>query len=470
VNRRKYNNKIKNSLVHKFLGKLFGSSGVRGISNVELTPNEIIRMGQSIVTEEGDGEVLIAHDTRTSKEIFLNAMISGLLSCGAYVKVLGLATTPSLAYLTSKSSAKCGVMITASHNPPQYNGIKVFNNNGMVYDDLKENRVEDIYFSGKYKLVTWNKIKNVTECEYELEDYIELISNAAEFNRKWNIALDIGCGALGFLAPRIIKNLNLNSIFINAQPDGFFPGRFSEPTENSLKDLSNIVKALDLDAGIAFDGDADRVAFIDDRGNFVSMDKALAAYSAYLVEKDGGIIVVPLDTSLCVDDAVIEKGGKVVRTGVGDSKVAKGLKNHNAIFGGEVSGAWINPKFHLCPDGILSAILFLKAVEESEMNISEFTSEIQSYPILRTKVKCPNILKGEIMKSVNEKIAKEFQNISEILTIDGVRISTEKGWLLIRPSGTEPTIRIVSEAKNMKLSKEYFDIGLNIIKKILKGI
>lgn len=454
----------------KFLGKLFGSSGVRGISNKELSPNEIMKIGQSIVAEEGEGEVLIAHDTRTSKEIFFNAITSGLLSGGAEIKVLGLATTPSLAYLTKELSVKYGIMITASHNPPQYNGIKVFDNDGIAYDDSKENRIEDIYFSEKFRLVSWDEIKNVSEYRHKLEDYIELISTSVEFHNKWNIALDIGCGASCFLAPRIIKNLNLNFMSINAQPDGFFPGRLSEPTETSLEDLSNIVKELDFDLGIAFDGDADRVAFIDEKGHFISMDKALAAYSAYLVEKEGGNIVVPIDTSSCVDEAVLKKGGKVIRTGVGDSKVAKGLKKHSAIFGGEVSGAWINPKFHFCPDGILSGILFLKAVEEDGRSISDFVSEIPSYPIVRTKVKCQNTLKNKIMNKVYERITKPFQNITEILTLDGVRVSTEDGWLLIRPSGTEPTIRVVAEAKNMKLSKKYLDIGLNIIKEILKGI
>ncbi|KON28002.1 hypothetical protein AC481_03005 [miscellaneous Crenarchaeota group archaeon SMTZ-80] len=452
------------------MGKLFGSSGVRGISNKELSPNEIMKIGQSIVAEEGEGEVLIAHDTRTSKAIFFNAITSGLLSGGAEIKVLGLATTPSLAYLTKELSVKYGIMITASHNPPQYNGIKVFDNDGIAYDDSKENRIEDVYFSKKFRLVSWNEIKNVEEYSHKLEDYIELISTSVEFHNKWNIALDIGCGASCFLAPRIIKNLNLNFMSINAQPDGFFPGRLSEPTETSLEDLSNIVKELDFDLGIAFDGDADRVAFIDEKGHFISMDKALAAYSAYLVEKEGGNIVVPIDTSSCVDEAVLKKGGKVIRTGVGDSKVAKGLKKYSAIFGGEVSGAWINPKFHFCPDGILSGILFLKAVEEDGRSISDFVSEIPSYPIVRTKVKCQNTLKNKIMNKVYERITKPFQNITEILTLDGVRVSTEDGWLLIRPSGTEPTIRVVAEAKNIKLSKKYLGIGINIIKEILKGI
>ncbi len=452
------------------MGKIFGTSGIRGISNKDLTPELAIKVGLAAVTESGKGEVLLAHDTRTTSQMFLNAIIAGLLSCGADAKILGLATTPCLAYLTKALNAKFGVMLTASHNPPEYNGIKLFDNEGIAYDEVRENRIEDIIFSERFSVrARWDEIGHTRQCEYEVEKYIELISNAVSFKKEWRLAVDFGNGASCKIAPEIFDRVGVDFVSINAQPDGFFPGRSPEPNEDSLKELSSVVEELGLDAGVAYDGDADRMAIIDEGGNFLSMDKALAAYAAHLVEKNKGTVVVPIDTSICVDEAVLEKGGKIIRTGIGDVKVAEATKKHKAIFGGEVSGAWVNQKFHLCPDGVLSSMLFLKAVEEVGKTVSSLVSEIHSYPILRTKVNCPNELKYKIMKELGEKIKGKFADIKEILTIDGVRVSTDEGWLLIRPSGTEPIIRIVSEAKTMKASRKYLKIGEAIIKEILKG-
>ncbi len=452
------------------MGKLFGSSGIRGISNKNLTPDLAMKIGLSIVTEGGTGEVLIAHDTRISKDMFLSAMTSGLLSAGAKVKIIGLATTPTLAYLTKKLGASYGIMITASHNPPQYNGIKIFDQDGIAYDEFRENRIENILFSGSFQRVSWNRINPSYRCEYEIEKYKTLISEVTKFEKEWNIAVDFGCGASCLIGPRIFKELGINIVPINAQPDGFFPGRSPEPDQDSLIELCMIVKELKMDGGIAYDGDADRFAIVDETGNFLIMDKALARYSAYLVEKEKGNIVVPIDTSLCVEEAVTEKGGKIIKSGIGDSKVAKAIIENKAIFGGEVSGAWINPKFHFCPDGILSSVLFLKAVEENEETISKYVSKIRTYPTLRTKINCQDELKPDIIQKYNVRITERIPNIKEILTLDGVRITTEDGWLLVRPSGTEPTIRIVSEATKKELSQKYFDIGLDTIKEILKEI
>ncbi|MCK5616016.1 phosphoglucosamine mutase, partial [Candidatus Pacearchaeota archaeon] len=263
------------------MGKLFGTSGIRGVSNKDLKPDLVIKVGQSTVTESGKGVVLVAHDTRTTSQMFLNAIVAGLLSCGAEVKILGLATTPTLAYLTKALNAKFGIMLTASHNPPEYNGIKLFDNTGMAFNEIRENKIEDIFFSGQFRYVDWDNIKTSSQCEDEIEKYIEFISNAVSFDKKWKLAVDFGCGASCHIAPEIFKRLNVDLISMNAHPDGVFPSRTSEPTQSSSKDLCKVVKELELDAGVVYDGDADRMAIIDENGNFLSMDKALAAYTAY---------------------------------------------------------------------------------------------------------------------------------------------------------------------------------------------
>jgi phosphoglucosamine mutase len=293
-----------------------------------------------------------------------------------------------------------------------------------------------------------------------------MVTKAVTLHRQWRVVVDPGCGATFNLAPAVLRAMGCKVTALNAQPDGFFPARSSEPTAESLRDLAQVVKALDAEIGIAFDGDGDRVAFIDDKGSFVDFDRALAAFSAYAVKKNGGrIVVTNVEASMCVEKMVEAQGGKVVRTKVGDVYVSEAMKSCNAVFGGEPCGAWVHPRFHYCPDGPLSAVLFLKALEEENKSPREFIAEVPEYVTLRENIACENDLKRKAVANIEKTIKAAFSAYTGFSTVDGVRLALENGWLLIRASGTEPLIRLTVEGESLKVARDIMEKGKALVKK-----
>jgi len=446
--------------------KLFGSSGVRGLVNIDLTPVLAAKIGLAVVTFSKAKKVLVARDTRVSGLMLENALVSGLLAGGAYVNCLGVVPTPALAYLTKKLNADAGVMITASHNPPQYNGVKIFGRDSIAYGDKSQDKVEKIIENESFGLVDW---QNVGEALYVDESrlYVEMIRKTTKLCKKWHVIVDPGCGATYNLAPAIFETLGCKVTAINSQPDGFFPARSPEPNAESLKPLANIVQKFNADVGIAYDGDGDRAAFIDEEGNFVDFDRVLATYAAQVAKRDKGVIVTNVEASMCVEKMVQTHGGKVVRTKVGDVYVAEAIKKHKAVFGGEPCGAWIHPQFHYCPDGILSSVMLLKALEDEDKSLSKFIAETPQYEIIRENVTCKNEVKHKVVEKVGERIKSIFPVYKDFSTIDGVRLALRNGWILVRASGTEPLVRLTVEGESLKAAKGIMEKGIALVKKLV---
>jgi len=448
--------------------KLFGTSGVRGVVNVDLTPTLALNVGLALATHTNSGKVAIGHDTRVSSPMLEHSLISGLLAGGSTVVRLGLTPTPLLAFLTREIKAEAGVMITASHNPPEYNGIKLFNADGMAYDEKQQNQIEEIVESGRFKRSSWQKIRTATAVD-ESRRYLEAIQKTVKLEREWRVLLDLGCGATCQIAPPLLRTLGCKVTAINSQPDGFFPGRSPEPDAESLQPLNRMVTRLHADLGIAYDGDGDRMVTIDESGAFAPLDQILAAYASHVVKAHkGGIVVTHVEASMCVEKMVKPSGGKVIRTKVGDVHIASAIKQHKAVFGGEPCGAWIHPQYHYCPDGIISSVLLLKTLEEENKTLSSFVSEAPKYPIFRENLACPNEAKSKIMKKVEKVLPSLFAGIEEKSAIDGVRLTLKNGWVLIRPSGTEPIIRVTAEAESEKEAKEIIGEGVRLVKKLIK--
>ena len=450
--------------------KLFGSSGLRSVVNVGLTPILATKIGVALTTFSKATKVLVGRDTRVSGLVIEDALVSGLLSGGGNVECIGIVPTPVLAYLTMELGPDVGVMITASHNPPKYNGVKIFNNESLAYNEKNQEGIEEIIENEKFKMVDWKDIGQVSSVERDFL-YIEKIQKEVELNKKWSVIVDPGCGATFRLAPTLLKKIGCKVLALNAQPDGFFPGRSPEPNLESLQILAQIVKDSEVDLGVAFDGDGDRVAFVDERGVFVDFDQVLAAYAAHVIEKNsGGIVVTNVEASMCIENMVEAHGGKVVRTKVGDVHVAEELRKSNAVFGGEPCGAWIHPQFHYCPDGTYSSILLLKALEDEDMNLSRFVSRTPQFYTLRENIACKNEAKYEFMKRVKDALISFFPSYKQISTVDGVRLSLEDSWILVRASGTEPLIRLTAEGESSKGAEEIMKKCSTIIRDIIEEI
>jgi len=424
--------------------RLFGTNGVRGISNEDMSPELALKLGKAIGTFF-QGNIIVATDTRTSNEMLKNAVISGLISTGCNVFDAKIAPSPALQYYVKNSDADGGVIITASHNPPEFNGIKVIDKDGVELSRNKEKEIEKIYFNEKFVKVAWNELGKVYDMDildFYIEGILSLINEDKIKEKNFKVVLDCCNGAACFTMPYLVSQV-AKVITLNAQPDGNFPGRQPEPTPESIKELMKAVKEFDADLGVAYDGDADRAIFVDENGNFVYGDKSLAIMAGFKVERKRGKVVTPVSTSSCVEEYVKAKGGEIVYTKVGAPIVARKMLEINAVFGGEENGGLIFPEHQFCRDGGMATMAMLELLAIKDKKLSELVEEVPKYYLMKTKVRCSN--KKEVMEKLKEKIdAKKFD------FTDGIKAFFDNGWVLIRPSGTEPIIRIYAEGKSQK--------------------
>jgi phosphoglucosamine mutase len=397
-----------------------------------------------------------------------HSLTAGLQAGGSTVYRLGLLPTPTLAYLTRELKADTGIMITASHNPPQYNGLKFFNQDTTAYNEEQQNQIEKTIKGDIYKRTTWQNIDSAKSID-ESTRYMQMIQQSVKLTKKWNVVIDPGCGATSQIAPLIFRSLGCKVTALNTQPNGFFPGRSPEPEAKSLQQLCQSVKHLRADLGVAYDGDGDRMVAVDETGMPASFNQILAAYASYMVQKQaGGIIVTNMEASMGIETMTELHNGKVVRTRVGDVYVAAAVKKHKAIFGGEPCGAWIHPQLHFCPDGILSSILLLKALEEENKNLSSFVSEAPRYPTLRRNLTYPEQSKSVVMKKLEKTLPTTLPRVREKVSLDGIRLTLENGWILVRSSGTEPLIRITVEADSETTAEELMKKSVRTVEKMIK--
>ncbi|KAA0002425.1 MAG: phosphoglucosamine mutase [Thermoplasmata archaeon] len=443
--------------------RLFGTNGVRGIVNEDMNAELALHLGMAIGTFFSS-PLAIATDTRTSNLMLKNAVISGLLSTGCNVYDAGIAPSPALQYYVKMNKVGGGVIITASHNPPEFNGIKVVDRDGTELAREKEKKIEEIYFQGKWKKEKWDKIGKVQEVD-AIHPYIDAIVSSVDSEkikkRNFTVVLDCGNGAGSLTAPYILSKCGCRVITLNSNPDGSFPGRNAEPLKENVMDLLTAVREWGADIGIAYDGDADRAIFVDENGEYIHGDKTLSIVAGYMVEKKGGIVVTPVSTSSCVEDFVKERGGKVVYTKVGAPIVARKMMEIKATFGGEENGGLIFPNHQYCRDAGMATVAILEIMALKKKTLSELVEEVPHYSLVKTKVKCKNERKKEVM----QKFLQREKN--KIDLTDGAKIYFHDGWVLVRPSGTEPIIRIYAEGKSEGRAREMVEEYKNKLEEII---
>ena len=445
--------------------KLFGTSGIRGKVGSDITLELALDIGRALASYVGGKgkKIVVGYDSRTSNIMMENAVTAGILECGCNAIKLGMAPTPLVGYATMKLEADAGVMITASHNPPEYNGIKLWNPDGMAYRQEQERTIEDLVHNKTFKTVSWKDVGLIEIEENVVSDYVKDILKQVNIVPGTKVVVDCANGAAAYISPIILRKAGCSVISINSQPDGFFPGRLPEPSQKNLQELMKIVKATGADIGIAHDGDADRMIAIDETGIMADFDKLLAIVSREI----GGKVVTTVDASLCTDKCMEQVDGEVIRTKVGDVHVAEAIVDNNANFGGEPSGTWIHPNFCMTPDGILSA---LRVIELLQINgpLSKQLNAVPSFPTIRDKINCENFQKTLIMEKVEGELHNLIDDVVEVNQIDGVRISMEDGsWVLIRPSGTESFIRITLEATTNEKAQTIRDQCAKFIEELI---
>ncbi|AIF68730.1 bifunctional phosphomannomutase/phosphoglucomutase [Palaeococcus pacificus DY20341] len=456
------------------MGKLFGTFGVRGITNEEITPEFAMKIGMAFGTllkrEQPNKELwtIVGMDTRVSGEMLKNALISGLLSVGVNVIDVGIAPTPAIQFACRYFGADGGVSITASHNPPEYNGIKLLEPNGLGLKKEREAIVEDLFFNEQFHRAKWNEIGKLVERDI-IRPYIDAIKAKVDVEaikkRRPFVVVDTSNGAGSLTLPYLLRELGCKVVSVNAHPDGHFPARNPEPNEENLKGFMKIVKALGADFGVAQDGDADRSVFIDENGKFVQGDKTFAlVVKAMLEENKGGLVVTTIATSHIIDELTKTYGGEVLKTKVGDLIVSRALLEHNGLVGGEENGGVIFPDHVLGRDGAMTVAKIVEIFAKSGMRFSELIDELPKFYQVKTK----RHVEGD-RKAIVARVAEIARENYTLDTTDGTKILFDDGWVLVRASGTEPIIRIFSEAKDERKAKEYLDLGLGLLDEALKG-
>jgi phosphomannomutase / phosphoglucomutase len=451
--------------------KLFGTNGIRGLVNVELTPEMVIKVGCSIGTFFGRKNLLVGYDARTSGPMFARAVVSGLTATGCNVFFAGMAPTPALQYAVKNHQMDGGVIITASHNPPEYNGIKVIWSDGIETSHEQEVEIENIYFDNKIVFAEWDKLGTLRELPGINDEYVQAIEkqvNPAKIaERHFHVVVDAANSVGGLTAPPLLRELGCKVTSINANIDGTFPGRLPEPRPESLTDLASTVKAIGADLGVAFDGDADRSIFVDENGVIYWGDKTFAVIiKQFLIKNPGAKIVTPVSSSTLIKDTVQAYKGELIWTKVGSVTVSQKMKELNAKLGGEENGGVFYGPHQAVRDGAMTTVLLLNIMAETGEKLSKLVAEQPQYFIEKGKIECPDEKKEVLLQKLFEQVKGE--NIS---TIDGVKIwFSDNSAILIRPSGTEPVFRLYAEAKSQEKALKLVEDYSSRLKKILETV
>jgi len=414
---------------------MFGTSGIRGAVGDEVTADLALSVGRALGADAD--RVVVGRDARESGLALLDALTAGLRETGTDVVDLGLAATPTVARGVGWREADAGVVVTASHNPATDNGIKLWQPSGQAFDSALQDEIAERVRADDPALVPWDELGERVHRDGRSR-HVDALAEAVDLAEPLSVAVDVGNGA-GGVTVDALERLGCHVETLNAQPDGSFPGRPSEPTAENCASLSALVAGTDADVGIAHDGDADRMRAATAEGEFLSGDVTLALL-ARAAASEGEAVAAPVDTSLAVDDHLAEIGVGVTRTRVGDVYVAERASESGVAFGGEPSGAWIWPSETLCPDGPLAACKLVALA--SEQPLAERAAEMETYPIRRDSVETAE--KRTVMTRVTERVTDEYDDVS---TLDGVRVDLGDAWFLLRASGTESIVRITAEAR-----------------------
>ncbi|RAW45067.1 phosphoglucosamine mutase [Halorubrum sp. 48-1-W] len=431
--------------------ELFGSSGIRGVALRYLTPELVLDIAKAAGSSWDADRVAVARDTRTTGELFANAAASGLAAVGCDVDRLGVVPTPAVGNYCESAGVPC-VLVTASHNPPEFNGIKLVGDDGVELSVDVLERVERRVLDDEYDHADWRTAGNETTVEGVVDDYahqlVAAVDREAIADAGLTVAVDPGHGAASTSSPRIYRELGCEVLTVNATPDGHFPGRDSEPVPENLTALSRLVATSDADVGIAHDGDADRAVFVDETGAVVDGDTSFAALADDAL-RPGEAVVSAVNVSQRLVDVCDGNDADLELTPIGATNIitrTRELKEEGVRvpIAGEGNGGVFFPPYRLSRDGAYIGARFLELLADADAPVSEAIAPYTDYHFVRVNVEYEDTDEREDMLSA----ARAFVETSEATpnTTDGYRLDYGDAWVLVRPSGTEPKIRVYAES------------------------
>ena len=447
------------------MAKFFGTNGIRGVFSEDFTLEFVHDMTLAIGTYFEKGPVLIGYDGRDSSPVICKVVSAALNSMGIDCNVAGIVPTPCLEFAVKTLGYSGGIMITASHNPPQYNGIKPAAKDGVEISRDDELIIEDIYLQK-------NWIKNCTTFgttgkeERAIDVYVKGIISQVDStlieSKQFKVVLDLGNGAQAVSAPDFCKMLQCDTFLINQNIDGSFPGRGSEPTPQNLSELSESVIKNNADVGIAFDGDGDRSIFCDNKGNILTGDKSALVLIRHILKKNpNSLVVTCLNSGSNTEVLADQFNSKVIRTKVGSVEVSRKMVPTNALIGFEENGGFMYGKHNQVRDGCMTLALMLELLATSEKSLYENITSLPPSFTTKDKVACPS----ENVPKLISSLKNEFPNSD---TTDGIKITIDpKNWVMIRPSGTEPIVRVYAESENSEKLNELISEYVQKVKSII---
>ena len=430
--------------------KVFGSSGTRGVAITDLTPEFVLRVAEAAGTVWGTDRAAVATDTRETGQLFADAAAAGLASVGLDVDRLGETPTPAVSHYCETACVP-GILLTASHNPPEYNGVKLIGSDGIELSVDSLERIEEHVLTEEFDDATWETVGKTATVETATREYVESLLGAVDREKiaaaDLTVALDPAHGAGTFASPEFYRRLGCRVITVNAQPDGHFPGRLPEPVAENLSDLCGLVRSSEADVGIAHDGDADRSVFVDERGRFINGDASLAALAETELSA-GETTVAAVNVSQRLVDVCDRVGADLELTPIGATHIITRIKElwaegATVPIAGEGNGGIFFPTHRLVRDGPYIGAKFLELLADDAA--SAVVEPYQHYHNERINLTYSSEAELQAMLTAATEFADAAAN-AEVSTIDGYRLDYGDAWVLVRPSGTEPKVRISSEA------------------------
>jgi phosphomannomutase/phosphoglucomutase len=433
---------------------IFGSSGVRGVAGEDITPVFVGRIAAAAGTVLEADTVAIARDTRTTGRMFVDAAASALASIGCSVHRLGVVPTPGTQAYAARHKMPA-IMITASHNPPAYNGVKLIGEDGIELTERTLERIEARLASEDIGTVGYAEVGRSHTIDGAGEAYIQDLIDHFESagtrsviaSADLTVALDPGHGAGCLTSPRFFRELGCRVVTLNAQPDGHFPGRDPEPVSENLADLRRLVRASDADLGVAHDGDGDRAIFVDENGSHIDGDTSLAALAAAELES-GDVAVSAVNVSQRLVDVTAEAGAELDLTPIGSTylitRIRERLKKGSDVpIAGEGNGGILFPEYRIARDGAYTAGKFLELL--ADRPASDIAGDYSGYAMVRKNLEYDDAEERDALLEAAESYAQTAD--AEVTTLDGYRLDYGDAWVLARPSGTEPLVRLYAEAR-----------------------
>ena len=452
--------------------KLFGTSGIRGNVRNRVTEKFVLDLARAMSTMlANEGQVVVGSDYRTTSPELKATVLGGLLGGGIDVVDAGILPTPVLAFGIRAVGANAGMMVTASHNPPEDNGVKCYSHEGREYIPEEEQILERFIAERQFTDVPWDRVGTQIASLDLVDMYSQrILDRVGSLRRKLRVVVDCANGTTYNLTPLILSKLGCEVISLNAHPDGRFPGRPAEPSPEHLVRACHSVRSLKADLGIAHDGDGDRLAVIDEKGRYVNNDTVLAFFARLLLAENGpGRIITSVDTSSRIYIVARSSGGTVERTRLGKTHALLDEENRRSIRLCCEPWKIIDPAWGFWGDAVYAACRLVQSLDEAKGPVSSLFRGIPENPQKRFFFRCPDESKDVVMAKVAQGLTTQ-KDVSEVWTFDGVRVNfRDESWILVRKSGTEGKIRIYCEGRTPKRLKQLVSKSSTLVTSAIKG-